>query len=492
MVGSRSEIKAVRRHRVPAWWSDAKLGIFVHWTPASIPAFAPVDSGIGELLAQRNPQAMAWSPYAEWYLNSLRFPDSPVARFHAAHFPDRDYRSFIPDWEAGLATWDPDLWAATFAATGARYVVMVAKHHDGYCLWPTAVANPHQPGYHSTRDVVGELADAVRGRGMRFGVYYSGGLDWTFNDHPIGSFSDLLAAQPRGDYIAYAEAHLEELIDRYRPSVLWNDISWPGTVQRLARALVEYYNAVPEGVVNDRFMPWSPLWKLAKSPPGRRMLDYYSARSAAAERGLVPPKPPLFDVRTPEYAVFDSVQTTPWESVRGMDKGFGHNRLSTEDDFISRRDLLWSLTDIAAKGGNLLLNVGPRGEDASIADPQLRRLEWLGQFTSSAGEALFATSPWVHPQGLADGDVEIRYTARDVTVYAFLRLVDPGRREVASTAPRTVTLTEVRATPATEAATLNGRRLVGEPVAAGFRIELGTALSAEQPLVVAFRHVEAS
>jgi alpha-L-fucosidase len=491
MAGSRAHIRTVRHHRVPAWWRDAKLGIFVHWTPASVPAFAPVDHEIGDLLARRHPQALAWSPYAEWYENSLRFPDSPAARFHAEHYPGRPYRSFIPDWEAGLAHWDPDRWAATFATTGARYVVLVAKHHDGYCLWPTDVPNPHRPGFHSSRDVVGELAAAVRARGMRFGVYYSGGLDWTFNDHPIGSFGDLVAAQPRGHYVDYAEAHLRELIDRYRPSVLWNDISWPGTVRQLAGVLADYYQAVPDGVVNDRFMPWSPLWELAKSKPGRRMLDSYSARGAAAAKGLVPPKPPLFDVRTPEYAVFDRVQALPWECVRGMDKGFGHNRLSSEEDFISRRDLLWSLTDIAAKGGNLLLNVGPRGEDASIADPQLLRLEWLATFTDAAGAGLFATRPWVHAQGLADDGVEVRYTARDMTVYAFLRSAGRDGQVVAPAARHAITLNEVRATPATEVTTLDGLRMVAEPTSAGLRVELGEALSGEQPFVLALRHVEA-
>ena len=490
MVGSRAEIRAVRRHRVPAWWTDAKLGIFVHWTPASVPAFAPVDSGIGALLARRDPSALAWSPYAEWYQNSLRFPDSPAARFHARHYPGRSYDSFIPDWEAGLAGWDPDEWASRFADTGARYVVLVAKHHDGYCLWPTDVPNPHRPGFHSTRDVVGELADAVRAGGMRFGLYYSGGLDWTFNDRPIGSFGDLPAAQPRGDYVAYAEDHLRELIGRYRPSVLWNDISWPGGLHQLAGLLAGYYDAVPDGVVNDRFMPWSPLWELAKSPPGRRMLDFYSARSAAAKQGLVPPKPPLFDVRTPEYAVFDRVQPTPWECVRGMDKGFGHNRESTEGDFISRRDLVWSLADIAAKGGNLLLNVGPRGEDATIAEPQLRRLEWLARFTDATGDALFATRPWVHAQGRADGGVEVRYTTRDTTVHALLRLADYGL-EADPPTTRLLTLAEVRATPVTEVATLDGRPLAWASTPAGIRIEPLEALSAELPIVVALRHVEA-
>ena len=502
MASLRHDVKVVRRHRVPAWWSDAKLGIFVHWTPASVPAFAPVDAEVGELLARRDPAAMASNPYSEWYENSLRFAGSPAARHHAEVYGNRPYHDFAADWEAALDQWDPERWAADFVATGARYVVFVTKHHDGYCLWPTDVPNPHRPGFHSTRDVVGELADAVRAQGLRFGVYYSGGLDWTFNDHPIGAFSDLLAAQPRGDYIAYAEAHVRELIDRYRPSVLWNDISWPAPVAQLAALLLEYYEAVPDGVVNDRFMPWSPLWAAAKSPPGRRLLDRVAAKSAAADHGIVPPKPPMFDVRTPEYTVFDSVQTTPWECVRGIDHSFGHNRMSGEEHFLTRRELLWSLTDITAKGGNLLLNVGPRGEDATIADAQLRRLGWLAEFTDSCGDALFASRPWVHPQGAgvsAAGPVDVRYTARDTTVFALLRraaeypaAVDEDQVGADRIDANAVSLPEVRTTVTTTVTTLDGRPLRFESTPSGTTVWLDQPISPELPVAVALHHVEAA
>lgn len=490
MSAARGAVAEIKRHRVPAWWSDAKLGIFVHWTPASVPAFATVDAEIGELLARRDPHALAWSPYSEWYENSLRFPESPAARHHREVYGDRPYRQFAADWEAALEGWDPDEWAARFAATGARYVVLVTKHHDGYCLWPTDVPNPHRPGYHSARDVVGELADAVRAQGLRFGVYYSGGLDWTFNDQPIGAFSDLLAAQPRGDYVAYAEAHVRELIDRYRPSVLWNDISWPAPAPRLAGLLAEYYAAVPDGVVNDRFLPWSPLWEAAKVRPARALLDRASARGAKADKGLIPPKPPMFDVRTPEYTVFDTVQSTPWECVRGIDRSFGHNRMSDEADFLTRRDLFWSLVDITAKGGNLLLNVGPRGEDATIADAQVRRLDWLGELTGACGEALFASRPWVHPQGVAragERGVDVRYCTRDTTVFAFLRLGEQAAEEVAGR----VTLSEVRATRATAVRTVSGEPLPWGATADGLTVTLDRPLSPELPLVLALDHVDA-
>ena len=97
----------------------------------------------------------------------------------------RPYREFARDWEAGLAGWDPDEWATRFAATGARYVVLVTKHHDGYCLWPTRASRTRTwttGRAHAT--CVGELAEAVRAAGMRFGVYYSGGLDCEMEPAP--------------------------------------------------------------------------------------------------------------------------------------------------------------------------------------------------------------------------------------------------------------------------------------------------------------------
>ena len=488
VAGDRGLVRRVRRHHVPPWWRDAKLGIFIHWTPASVPAFAPVGVDMGELLAQRRPDALAWSPYAEWYQNSLAFPQSPVAQHHREVYGDRPYNEFARDWEAGLVSWDPDDWARRFAATGARYVVLVTKHHDGYCLWPSQVRNPHVPGLYSTRDVVGELAEAVRGQGMRFGVYYSGGLDWTFNDHPLGTFSDLILAQPGGDYPAYAEAQVRELIARYRPAVLWNDISWPQSTTKLAALLADYYRAVPDGVVNDRFMPRSPAWIVGGTGPGRKLLDAAAARSAKADRGIVPPKPPLFDVRTPEYTTFDDVQTTPWECVRGIDESFGHNEESSEEDFLTRRDLLWSVVDITAKGGNLLLNVGPRGRDATIADAQLRRLDWLASFTAAAGEGLFATRPWVHAAGRTDG-AEIRYVARDSTVFAFVRA---ERAPDAPTGATPLVLPELRATEATAATTLDGRPLRSDAGVAGLEVWPEERPDHDVPIMIAVHHAEAA
>ena len=102
----------------------------------------------------------------------------------------------------------------------------------------------------------------------------------------------------------------------------------------------DYYDAVPDGVVNDRWMPWSPAWPPPGYAPARRLVDAADARATRASGGLVPPKPPHFDVRTPEYVVFDDVRRTPWECVRGMDHSFGYNRNSRPGHFLAPDELV--------------------------------------------------------------------------------------------------------------------------------------------------------
>jgi alpha-L-fucosidase len=482
MPSTRQQLRQLRRHQVPTWWRDAKVGIFVHWTPASVPAFAPTDVEIGEILGSDDPHALSRMPYTEWYENSLRFPDSPVARHHAATYGDRPYAAFAEDWQDGLATWDPDDWAARFAATGAGHVVFVAKHSDGYCLWPTEVTNPKRNGWHSRRDVVGEMAEAVRGAGMRFGIYYCGGWDWTFEDRPVATMADVLGTVPQGAYPAYADAQLRELIDRYRPSVLWNDVAWPSSAARLWPLLAHYYEQVPDGLVNDRWMPWSPALAAATRPkPVRRLVEAGSRRQARRAGGLVPPKPPHFDVRTPEYAAFDHIDPQPWECVRGMDKSFGYNASSRPEDFIGHDELLWLLVDAVAKGGNLLLNVGPRGVDAQLPGEQLDRLDWLARWMGPNREAVTATRPWVRPGTTTAEGRDVRYTARGETVFALVRGAT-GR----------TTVPDVVATPTTNVVSMSGDPLPWRSTPDGIEVDLPELEIGPEPAVLALHAVSAS
>ncbi len=479
MAKISKELRSLRQHRVPAWWQDAKLGIFIHWTMAAVPAYAPIGIDFASHLKGDIADSYSLSPYVEWYQNSLRFPNSPVAKFHQENFGDQPYEEFREPFEAGFEHWDADEWAATFKATGASYVVMVAKHSDGYCLWPTAVENPHRPGWHSSRDIVGEMATAVRKAGMKFGLYYCAGMDWTFNQWPIGSMADVIAAIPRGDFPAYANAQVRELIDRYQPSVLWNDIAWPDSAKTLWPLFAYYYEQVPDGVVNDRWLPWSPLMKIATTRVGKKLINSYTLKEMRKNGGLIPPPPPHFDARTPEYVSFPDVQRTPWECCRGMDESFGYNAYSREEDFLTHEELLWLITDITAKGGNLLLNVGPTGRDAAIPEPQRRRLTWLGEWLAVNAEAIVGTRPWVRCGTTVNGDLQVRYTAKGPTVFAIVN----GH-------PTTVRFTDILDTPTTRVTDISGNPLVTRVAADAVEVDLPENI-APGPVVVVLHEVSA-
>jgi len=375
---------------LPQWFDDAKFGIFVHWTAAAVPAFAPVGPSPFELAAEYGQEAaFARSPYVEWYQNSLAIEGSPVQRHHAATYGDLPYDEFVRRFLAGHAGWNPHEWADLFAQAGARYVVLVTKHHDGVLLWPSAHHNPHKQGWQSERDVVGDLAAAVRGRGMRFGTYYSGGLDWTFGGLPITDFGSMVRAIPQGaDYLSYADAHWRELIDRYEPCVLWNDIGYPAAAD-LDALFGDYFDRVPDGVVNNRF-DW------VRQSAGQVHADFL----------------------TPEY----STEGTPdrkWESTRGMGTSFGFNREEGDDDYLSADDLVGLLVDVAAHGGNLLLNVGPTG-DGTIPFVQARRLLALGWWLHVNGEAVYGTRPWGTPDGRTGDGLDVRFTTGGRALYAIV------------------------------------------------------------------------
>jgi alpha-L-fucosidase len=343
---------------IPAWFNDAKLGIFIHWGAYSVPAWAVP---LGELGVVDDDEFFVNAPYAEWYANTIRIPGSPAAGHHAKTYGDAPYDAFLDRWHA--EHFDPADWAALFAGVGARYVVLTTKHHDGICLWDapgTGTFNTVHGGPH--RDLVGALAGAVRDAGMRFGAYYSGGLDWHVAQlPPISSKAQLTANRPTDEsYARYAHAHVEDLIDRYAPDVLWNDIDWPDAGKpRLAELFAHYYATVPGGVVNDR---WRVGWS-----------DYLTSEYSA--------------MRDQEHL------GRPWENNRGIGYSFGYNRVETTEHHLTAPALVRHFVDIVVRGGNLLLNVGPKA-DGTIDPSQRDVLGGLGDWLAVNGEAVFDTRPW--------------------------------------------------------------------------------------------------
>ncbi len=324
-------------HRnLPAWALEASFGIFVHWGPYSVPAWAEPTGALGIVPPE---EWFAHNPYAEWYANTIRIEGSPAAAHHAAVYGDAPYSEFLDQWTADR--YDPAEWARLFRAAGADYVVPVTKHHDGVALWDAPGSGDLTTVARGPRkDLIGPLADAVRAEGIRFGVYYSGGLDWAVTDLPPVTVTEHVDQYRPvdDDYARYATAHVRDLIERYRPSVIWNDINWPDAGKSdgsLVELLRRYREVVPDGIVNDRW--------------GMDVADY----------------------RTSEYSAGTHNEAgVGWENNRGLGFSFGYNRLEDADLTLDARELAMLYADIVSRGGRLLLNVGP---EASGEIPALQR-----------------------------------------------------------------------------------------------------------------------
>lgn len=417
-------LESLRGHQIPAWYDDAKFGVFLHWGLFSVPGYAPVGR-FNDLIKRDYDHTMTRSPYAEDYWNALRDPGSPTAKFHRETYGTMPYEGFKRKFEAELVHWNPAAWAKRFRAAGAKYVVLTAKYADGFALWPTKVANPRQPGWHTRRDVVGELAAAVRAEGLRFGIYYSGDVDWTFQRETMRTFGDYLYAHPGDDYAAYAEAQVRELIRRYRPDILWNDIGWPTGEKRLLSMFADYYNTVPGGVVNDRWQTHSFGTRLAGTPAGRWLFDAIMRQAVADNPDVISglPQPiPHSDFTTPEYAQYGRTMPKKWEMTRGIGNSWGYNRAETESEYASfERTLLPSFQDAIAKNGNLLLNIGPIGGRGALPAAQLSRFDAFGNWLRINGKVVYATRPWSRAEASTTTGGKVKFTrSADTTNLLFV------------------------------------------------------------------------
>ena len=147
---------SLTQHTPPEWWKDGKLGIFIHWGLYSVPAFAPIDHMFNADVPREI--HVKYNPYAEWYMNTMRYEGSPTKQFHDNTYPGREYISFVKEFNQELPKWDPQMWSQTFKDVGAAYVVLTTKHHDGYTLWPSSINNPYRSPEQTVlaRDIVGE------------------------------------------------------------------------------------------------------------------------------------------------------------------------------------------------------------------------------------------------------------------------------------------------------------------------------------------------
>ena len=366
MTQFEGTIESLQARELPQWFDDAKFGIFIHWYPASVPAYAPLSEDLFEQTTKYGEEtAFQESPYAEWYVNSLAIEGSSVQKHHAATYGDKPYDEFVSEFFAETQQWNPSEWQQLFKVSGAKYCVMGTRHIDGAVMWPTTLHNPNKgPTYTSPRDLVGEACEAARNAGMRIGLYYCGGLDVTFQGLGYNGWMSMFLATPQtSEYAEYATAHYRELIHRYSPDLLWNDVGWPGGGAAAMQFMAEYFNHNPEGVVNDRF-------DMIGVATGTTHADYI----------------------TPEYSSGLTVPNKKFEVCRGIGRSFGYNALDNDSTYATSEELIQLLINAVADGGNLLLNIGPMA-NGEVPREQVQRIQDIGAWLDINGSAIFDTHP---------------------------------------------------------------------------------------------------
>jgi len=350
---------------MPTWWNERRFGLFVHSNVATVPAWSP----IGE--------------YADWYQSHLG-EDVTDVMLHPrplvevlAHHRDRwghieRFDDFLPllTYEA----FDAEAWARLAVDAGAGYTVFVAKHHDGWAWWDAPNTDRTMLNGGPKRNVLAEYAAACERNDVVFGTYYSL-LDWGDDRYPGQSYVE-----------SVLHPHVLDLVERFGSSVLWGDGHWGHGPDRWRSAeLLERVRAIdPDIVVNDR-------WCLtdADLPSGGPSI-----------------------VQTFEYQAPPGIVEGPWELCRGIGSSFCHNRAERAEHHLSAFDIVSLYTEVVAKGGHLLLNVGPAA-DGSIPELQAAPLRGAGAWIRRFGGVLGASVPWTEW-----GDDHTRLFEVDRVVYA--------------------------------------------------------------------------
>ncbi len=450
----RADWPSLKSYQTPLWYQDAKFGIFIHWGIYSVPAFG-----------------------GEWYSRLMYQQGSKEYEHHRAVYGPQDrfgYKDFIPRFTA--PAYDPAAWASLFKQAGARYVVPVAEHHDGYTMYDSRLSDWTAVKTGPKRDLIGALAKAARAEGLHFGLSsHRAEHDWFFDEgRKIPSdvndprYLELYGpAHPRmagkddadlfGDFTAVAPAFVDdwlartaELVELYDPELIYFDW-WIGKAEfraALPAMLAQYYNARAakgQGAVVN--------YKLGSMPAGAGVLDI--------ERGQAP-----------------GIQANTWQTCTSISEkswGFIEN-----DTYKSPAQLIHLLIDVVSKNGNLLLNVGPHA-DGSMPPAARETLLAMGRWLSLNGEAIYGSRPWrvfgEGPTEIADGSFQetktkpytardFRFTTREGRLYA-LQLSAPEGAEalIASIKPTD----RVRAVTALS----NGRDIAFSQTAEGLRLAVG-------------------
>ncbi|KAI4817880.1 hypothetical protein KUCAC02_011253 [Chaenocephalus aceratus] len=373
---------------LPRWFDEAKFGIFVHWGVFSVPGFGQ---------------------YSEWFWQRWHSEkQAELVKFMKKNYPPGfKYTDFAPEFRAEF--FDPEIWADIFKASGARYVVFTSKHHEGFTNWPSAVSwnwNSMDVGPH--RDLVGDLAAAVRKRSLHLGLYHSL-YEWY---NPLYLLDKASGFQSQKFVASKTLPELVDLVTTYKPDLIWSDGDWeaPDTYWNSTQFLAWLYNDSPVKdvvVTNDRW--------------GKGCYCKHGGYYNCADR--------YTPGQLPDHK---------WEKCQSLDtRSWGYRRDMKLSEVMNLPSIVKDLVYVVAMGGNYLLNIGPMA-DGMIAPVFEERLRDLGAWLGINGEAIYATKPW----RVQMENSTVWYTVKHNTVHAII-LHWPSKQILQLTAPRVTGATKV-------------------------------------------------
>ena len=444
---------------VPDWYINGKFGIFIHWGVYCVPAFGN-----------------------EWYPRNMYVQGSPEFEHHVKTYGPHakfGYKDFIPQFRA--EKFNADEWATLFKKAGAKFVVPVAEHHDGFAMYETRYNRFNAVNMGPKRDVIAEIAKATRDQGMVFGLSSHRAEHWWFFDEGTKFDSDVNdpanaelygPARPRdtNPNRAYLDDYLVrtcELVDKYQPQLVWFDwwIEEPAYHAAMQRFAAYYYNRGLEwgkGVsINYKFGPF---------PEGTAIFDI--------ERGQLQGIRPLF------WQNDTSVSKNSWGYIDAH-------------DYKIANDIISDLADIVSKNGALLLNIGPKA-DGTIPETEQKMLLEIGNWLSVNGEAIYNTRPWVvfgeGPTQVEQGaftdtkrtaftSQDIRFTTHGNTLYAICLAPPQGEVTIRSLAERPQHAPPITWANVTHVELLGGNAITWQRAADGLNIKLGDNKLADRACV---------
>jgi alpha-L-fucosidase len=407
--------QSLEQVQIAQWYQDAKFGIFIHWGLYCVPAFGN-----------------------EWYPRNMYQQGTPEFEHHLRKFGPQSvfgYKDFIASFKA--EKYDPTAWSELFEQAGAKFVVPVAEHHDGFAMYECALSRWNALNMGPRRDIVGELARAVKARGLVFGLSSHRAEHWWFmnggqefdSDVRNPGYADFYGPASRTSSTNWAEydwkprpdalfledwlARCQELVDKYQPQLFWFD-GWINQVvfqPYLQRFAAHYYN---------------------------RGLDWQNEVAINYKDQAFPERAAVLDI---ERGQLKDIRPLLWQNDTSISNNSGG--YIPDQDYKNAGDIIGDLVDVVSKNGVLLLNIGPRA-DGSIPEPEQAILLEIGKWLRVNGEAIYGTRPWVKfgegptevPEGYftdthrqAFTGADIRFTRKGNRIYAIL-MAWPGSQAV--------------------------------------------------------------